>query len=69
LFDGSLGQRCGQPGFGQNDGNNNEKCAAHWTEANDQLTDGGPPLAPESPNGSSGPPCGGAFGSARRPHF
>src|SRR5689334_4465778 len=31
---------------------------------NDQLTDGGPPPTPESPNRSAGPPFGEASGSA-----
>jgi hypothetical protein len=31
--------------------------------ANDQLTDGGPPPAPELPDGSAGPPFGAASGS------
>src|SRR6266478_8916875 len=32
--------------------------------SNAQLTDGGPPVAPELPNPAAGPPFGGASGSA-----
>jgi hypothetical protein len=35
-------------------------------KTNDQLTDGGPPPAPELPSGSVGPPFGEALGSASR---
>jgi len=41
-----------------------ERQGAFIVMPNDQLTDGGPPLAPESPERIAGPPFGGAPGSA-----